>query len=142
MSAQELQRSIDRNVQNALRVCDYDLSRIVLDGKLRCVTCGSVLTVGWQGDVCGFCANPSEPVAELSSKGPAARARRWAEADPDFLRAERDRLRPIPVPAKSEEAPSPPRTVTRWVRVGRHFALRQFPVAQPVKTDAWGRPIR
>jgi len=65
----------------------------------------------------------------------------WADVDFEQLRADRDRLRKVPLPTSRVSA-SYPRTVNRWVRVGRHFALRSFPVAQPVERDRWGRPVR
>jgi len=113
MTAQELQRALERNVANALRVCDFDLDRLVI-----------------------------EPVPPEPGQEERGRERLLREGDLDVLRQARDRHRPIPTPGTSKQAPSAPRKVKAWFRVGRHFSLREITLPEPVELDSWGRPVR
>jgi len=119
-----------------------------VSGK-RCLDCGGLYAPATDSALCQWCRaehnrfrTRAAKLVEAERRGDLGRA---GSDDPDRdekLRAERDRLRPVPVPGSGESAETSGRWVTYAVGNSRLGALRQVFVPAAAKRDRWGKPLR
>ena len=114
-----------------------------MTGLATCADCGSsYFKERSVRPLCAHCEAADDAFRELMAERVRAE-RAWEATDLDELRAERDRLRPVDLPAKSQTTTSSgPGYELRWFRTGFGFALRRVEIPAQVERDAWGAPVR